>query len=876
MESSKPTPYHFDLLPVHPRLQRLETHTSFLLRLSESNQISDQQGLKRVLFPGEAEIKKIHASDSRPRLFGALPTISMCSQESLLQSTFYHVPRKFGIIDPYVTNRSWMKTVLALHLRFCPYCLQQDPYYKLSWRFLTLLGCAKHKCQLVNSCSYCGIKNPIFPEQLRMGICPTCKKDLCSFQAPPLSLDDCNTLIVHERDLEMLLSPHEIESTPVIRHAGSAIFAFHYRWMRKQIRESRDVVARCTGITEKDILLIESRAGYGVSIRNYILLARYYNISLCDMFDEIQKKVSRIDMSVSSMESGVNILALLSQLREEYYFSEFKDMMEEIDLDNDYIEKSSIAKNIGISSEHMSRIPKIQTFFRKGINTNKRNAKDYKDSREKFWLETTKDSIKTLQDQNKPVTLRNICRIMGTKRKTLYSYPTVKALLELKVDTLRINIPLRHSKREVDLVKQTQEVLSLLEQRGERVTQRAVAEQIGLCVESLYPYPAVIALIRQEKMRRKNGTSNSSEKNIDIKENIVHENKCFDSLPFYEIHNNQVIQESETLLDKVRNAIQSIREKGKKVTVAEITRITGVLDKKLYQDSQVKEILDQEVESSNYQVRVNKEKFEMMVVRQVEAAIKTLRNSGQLVTKKAIMETIPISREMLHKYDSVREILECELDTSLVKRQQRNQYKTGMLINQIGQTIQKLKSQNKKVTIQAISEQVGVSKDTLRHNTQIRKFLEHQLGTSCFKDQEKQQQRDRENLALVRDAIEQLQDEKRSITWNAISQVSGVTCENLKINSEIRILVSEFIEAQDEHTQIYRSVNEGELYDAVQQAIDQLKAEGKKITIKAICTIVDRNKNTLRYYPQVWALLEQHVSTLNDQLRKKSTTEELG
>jgi len=40
--------------------------------------------------------------------------------------------------------------------RFCPYCLQEKPYIKLSWRIMLFNICKKHLCYLDNTCEKCG------------------------------------------------------------------------------------------------------------------------------------------------------------------------------------------------------------------------------------------------------------------------------------------------------------------------------------------------------------------------------------------------------------------------------------------------------------------------------------------------------------------------------------------------------------------------------------------------------------------------------------------------------------------------------------------------------------------------------------------------
>lgn len=68
-------------------------------------------------------------------------------------------------------------------LQYCPACLREDvkPYYRVQWRLVWHIGCAKHGVSLSDKCPHCNA--PIEPHRLSgadcdMAICATCKRDL--------------------------------------------------------------------------------------------------------------------------------------------------------------------------------------------------------------------------------------------------------------------------------------------------------------------------------------------------------------------------------------------------------------------------------------------------------------------------------------------------------------------------------------------------------------------------------------------------------------------------------------------------------------------------------------------------------------------------
>ena len=158
--------YYFDTLPLRPRPQPLESFTSYLTRIAQANGISRLSGLN-AFFGDYSHISSF--ADYPPRSFGMLPTLAAHSEAELLATTFYHAGKKFGrVYQPRFLAR-FFSGLIASSLRFCPLCLQEDLFYRLTWRFLSLRGCPKHACRLLEQCSYCGCPIPIFASPLRIG-----------------------------------------------------------------------------------------------------------------------------------------------------------------------------------------------------------------------------------------------------------------------------------------------------------------------------------------------------------------------------------------------------------------------------------------------------------------------------------------------------------------------------------------------------------------------------------------------------------------------------------------------------------------------------------------------------------------------------------
>ncbi len=195
------------MLPLHPQPQRLESLSGYILRLAEAN------GLKSVnelaLLSGLRRGWK--DPDYSSILTGRLAWIAGCLSDHLQDMTFYHLARHFAC-SPFSFERmsTFFQGSLAASLRYCPACLAEQPYYRLSFRFLALAGCDIHGCSLLSECGHCGTSLPLLPRRPRIACCMTCQGDLRTCPLSPLPQQAGVYLESCTRDLELLLMPAEL------------------------------------------------------------------------------------------------------------------------------------------------------------------------------------------------------------------------------------------------------------------------------------------------------------------------------------------------------------------------------------------------------------------------------------------------------------------------------------------------------------------------------------------------------------------------------------------------------------------------------------------------------------------------------------------
>src|SRR5258708_8329253 len=108
--------YYFDTLPLHPQPKRLESLTSYLTRLAEINGITSILALAAICsLDKSAKGNAVRLMKDYPPLsFGSIEEVAVCPRTKLLQTTFFHIGKKFERSPlPYP-----LSGVLSTHLAY--------------------------------------------------------------------------------------------------------------------------------------------------------------------------------------------------------------------------------------------------------------------------------------------------------------------------------------------------------------------------------------------------------------------------------------------------------------------------------------------------------------------------------------------------------------------------------------------------------------------------------------------------------------------------------------------------------------------------------------------------------------------------------------
>jgi DNA-binding XRE family transcriptional regulator len=281
--------YYFDVLPLHPPPEYLESLTSYLMRLAEVNGISSIDGISALSFPDQDRRITRDIADYPPGSFGQLTIVGACSEETLRLTTFYHLAIKFGRSTlPQPTSR-FLSGCISQYLRYCPVCLteQRVCYYLLLWRFMMLTCCCEHKCRLLESCEHCDALIPLFTSPFKLGSCPKCQHSLKMCVAASVSDEGELGIAGHVYDdLAFLLSPQlwEVDSSSIINRVGRRLV-----YIRQMKRLTAVEVANQIGVTLTVIEGIERGdvQGRGATLQSYFKYTQYLGLSLKELFCDV-------------------------------------------------------------------------------------------------------------------------------------------------------------------------------------------------------------------------------------------------------------------------------------------------------------------------------------------------------------------------------------------------------------------------------------------------------------------------------------------------------------------------------------------------------------------------------------------------------------
>jgi hypothetical protein len=288
------TIYSFDVLPIHERPYRLETFTGWLRRLGAMNFLPSMDALVTLCFPRQSRRVARQQVDYPPLAIADVARVTHSNAANVYATTFYHLGCKFARSPHPQSLSRFLAGMIAPHLRYCPACVGETGYYRLTWRFTILNGCHEHYCKLLDHCEHCKATIPLFCAPFAVGHCLNCGTCLSDNMAPALSDQAYEQVNQQTKELIYLLTPQlwETKAVNVIVRLGA-----EFTRLRLVKRQTIAEVGRQLGTTESVIEGIErgNVRGRGASFHDYLVYAKYLNVSVVQLVHSIVVPDSEVD-----------------------------------------------------------------------------------------------------------------------------------------------------------------------------------------------------------------------------------------------------------------------------------------------------------------------------------------------------------------------------------------------------------------------------------------------------------------------------------------------------------------------------------------------------------------------------------------------------
>jgi hypothetical protein len=203
--------------------------------------------------------------------------------------------------------------------------------------------------------------------------------------------------------------------------------------------------------------------------------------------------------------------------------------------------------------------------------------------------------------------------------------------------------------------------------------------------------------------------------------------------------------------------------------------------------------LDQVREEGRLQRRARAQLHSQEIAERVKQAIEQLRNSGQMLTRKAIGEIVGLTPNGLHNYESVGLLL-AEVGEELHKNNVPHKHQREKdLIEQMRRAINYLRETKQPVTLRALGKIIGCTDGGLMYYSGLRKLYRQVMEENRQASILMAQQRGEALLLQVKEAIEQLKNLNRPVTQRNVANSVGMTTGGLRRYPHIKVILQELV-----------------------------------------------------------------------------------
>ncbi len=738
--------YYFDVLPIHPPPERLESLTSYLTRLADTNGIDSVGALAAICSPHLNLGGLRRLNDYPPTSFEKLQIVSMCPDAILWRTTFLHIAKKFGRSIEHHSLANFFRDCVSSSLRYCPLCLAEEPYYSLTWRFFLLQGCYKHYCKLLNECSHCGCAVPLLTETLKIGICPACGGDLRKCTPAPLTEKEQQDVLMTVPEIEYLLSPQPFEtlssSTPNALGREFALIRQNKHLTLAQV--SAKIGISVTGLSALECGYIGSRT---VSFPRYLKYAVHLEVTLSEVFNAMVKRDVK-DKQIRTLRGKISLDEDEIVAEVQQAVSELKSLEVQITLD-------AVSKYVHLSLPRLYKYPKVRLLLMQIKDDNyfdrKRQAEIFEDD----MLVRVQNAIQYLDALRRPVSYKSVSIIVGVNQDDFSFYPRAKALLEHS-----INYP-DFKKRQKDLheeelLMKAKAAIQHLEDSEQLVTPNAVSQLLGIKRSTLYRHPQVEAFLRQK-------------------------------VKYPYVLQRQTRQREDKLFMQVEEAIKQLEALKKPITQYAICKLMGKSPGSFKRYPRVRELLEERTGLHQAYIRSQSRLDEDELLAKVKAAAEELVNLGQPVSRYAIGERVDVPPLVLSRYQRVDIVVKESIEKQRL-------FHEDELLTRVKTAVRQLEEEKQPITHLAISNRVNLTPSLLYYYPKISSFVKKTINDNRYKLRSQLfLLREDELVEKVLEEIHQLQQLGQPVLLKTIARKVEMTPKGLKHYPRVKGILGQFV-----------------------------------------------------------------------------------
>ena len=686
------TPSYFDSLPLHPQPRRLESFSSLILRLAETNGIQSVRSLSALL--GIPTATLTHLSDYPLLSFGTTSTRMCIVQTDLLATTFYHLGKKFGRSTRPSPLARFLKGSLSSHLRYCPVCLSEEGHYSLIWRFLLIDGCSIHNCRLLENCGHCGASLPIFNLRLQVVTCPKCGEDFSSCSAEELSKRDAEEASLRTSGLEYLLHPHfDDEENDIAQKVGQQLSTLRHG---KQLFAQH--IATHLGTPESHIRRIERGvAGQGAPFHLYVEYADYLGVSLQDVFNGTYSSPGEPEDPLPT----TRLITVTSQppeltrrQREDELIERLQEAIPQLEALGKPITTRAISQFVGVTRQGLQYYPALKALWEQTTQELHSEWEKRKQQREDELVGQVDEAIAMLNIHGQYPSQDAIGQLVQMSPGGLRYHPRVRALMKGSMDQRYRTRALCNHLAEGEVVERVQAALLHLQSTNQPITLKRISDMVGLSLYRLRLYPKVVTVLDRIA---KEGRLQRKQKAID-----------------YE----------QILAEKVQMAIQQLHDQGQPVSRQRVGEMVGLTPKVLAKYQLVRPLLSQIVEEYRNELPQRTKQRENELLKQVQQVIQLFQEQGRPITQKAVSQQLGYTAPALMYYPNFRKVFYMVVEENKRVRQKQLQLIEAALIERVQAAILQLSKDGMPVTFQNIRRHVGMSIAGLKRYQQIKALLQ--------------------------------------------------------------------------------------------------------------------------------------------------------